>query len=500
MFRGEKRGPVTLLLSLALVMALATAAAATGTIKGTITSKDGKPLAYANVILVGTNLGAMSLADGKFTINGVPAGSYTVRAMMMGYKQVEKPNVKVESGSLTLDFTMEQTIVAQTQEIVVTADKPMVEVTSSDVKGSVSSEQLTEMPVDDVLEAVALKAGIVKSGDDMHVRGGRGGEVQVQIDGVAVDDPLGGGTVGVGMLGTSGSEIVSGGMDAEYGNAQSAVINISTKEGGRRFGGEFRYFTDDFGRQDKTYTNFDRVSLGFGGPTWWRSFRYYVSGEATFTDTENTTIEPRPEHKITDWFKFRQRQFEQYNFQSKLSYNRQRVKVTGEAIMTSGRRDNYFNNWNIQGYVSKIYMFQGVGRITPPGVVPEVWEFTNPRTRIDHGPWAEIQDDAQREAQLNIRKVIIRQLVRNDDPYAEPGGVRELPHRRSRRSGQPDVGGVGRGDPRRHRDDGALSQALDPLRGLPVRRLGLPAVPAWRSPGHRVRAVQLGHGDAGAPE
>ena len=32
------------------------------------------------------------------------------------------------------------------------------------------------------------------------------------------------------MLGTSGSEIVSGGMDAEYGDAQSAVINIATKE------------------------------------------------------------------------------------------------------------------------------------------------------------------------------------------------------------------------------------------------------------------------------
>ncbi|MDH3198976.1 MAG: carboxypeptidase regulatory-like domain-containing protein, partial [Candidatus Krumholzibacteria bacterium] len=257
MFRGEKRGKGAAAIAVALVLALPVVALGqTGTITGVVKAKDGKPLAYANVILVGTSLGAMSLADGKFSIKGVPARTYTIKAMMMGYKAEEKTGVVVASGAdVELDFTMEETIVAKTQEILVTADKAMVEVTESKTVGTVSSQQLEEMPVDDVLEAVALKAGIVKSGDEMHVRGGRSGEVQIQIDGVAVDDPLGGSTVGVGLLGTSGSEIVSGGMDAEYGNAQSAVININTKEGGRRFGGEFRYFTDDFGRQDKTYTN-----------------------------------------------------------------------------------------------------------------------------------------------------------------------------------------------------------------------------------------------------
>ncbi|MCK5407295.1 MAG: TonB-dependent receptor, partial [Candidatus Krumholzibacteria bacterium] len=359
----------------------------TGTISGTVYNvKTNQPLAYANVIVMGTNLGAMSLADGKFSVKGVPAGTYAIKAMMMGYKAQERSGVVVNAGKDTkLDFKLDQTIVMKTQEIVVTAEKKMVEVTASDARGTVTSEQLEEMPVDDVLEAVALKAGIVKQGDEMHVRGGRGSEVQIQIDGVAVDDPLGGGTVGVGLLGTAGSEIVSGGMDAEYGDAQSAVINITTKEGGRRFAGEFRYFTDDFGRQDKTYTNFDRLSLGFGGPTWWKSFRYYVSGEATFSDTENTTIEPRPEHKITNWLKFRERQTENYNFQSKLTYNRQRVKVSGEVIMSSSRRDRYYNNWNIEGYVEKIYFFQSLRRLveTQPGEMEEL--IFGRIVRLDHG-------------------------------------------------------------------------------------------------------------------
>jgi hypothetical protein len=406
MFRGEKRGPTIALVAVALVCLFQTSLLAqTGTVSGAVVGPDGRPLAYANVIILGTNLGAMSLNDGKFTIKGVPAGTYTIKAMMMGYKAEEKAGIIVDGGKDTrIEFRLEQTIVMKTQEIVVTAEKKMVEVTASDTRAAVSSEQLEEMPVDDVLEAVALKAGIVKQGDDMYVRGGRSGEVQIQIDGVTVDDPLGGGSVGVGLLGTAGSEIISGGMDAEYGDAMSAVVNISTKEGGRRFAGEFRYFTDDFGREDKTYTNFDRVSLGFGGPTWWKSFRYYVSGEATFSDTENTTIEPRTEHKITDWFKFRERQTAFYNFQTKLTYNRQRVKVTGEAILSRSRRDNYFNNWNIEGYVQQIYYFQRI--VLAFDTDPPIMTFYG-ITRIDHGDWAEITDPAQQQLVLNIRPVVV---------------------------------------------------------------------------------------------
>jgi outer membrane receptor protein involved in Fe transport len=413
MFRGEKKVPTIAILALALVCLFHTSLLAqTGTISGTVYgSADGKPLAYANVIILGTNLGAMSLNDGKFTIKGVPAGTYTIKAMMMGFKAEEKTGVTVNSGKDTrLDFRLDQTIVMKTQEIIVTAEKKMVEVTASDTRAAVSSQQLEEMPVDDVLDAVALKAGIVKQGDEMHVRGGRSGEVQIQIDGVPVDDPLGGGTVGVGLLGTSGSEIVSGGMDAEYGDAQSAVINISTKEGGRRFAGEFRYFTDDFGRQDKTYTNFDRVSLGFGGPTWWKSFRYYVSGEATFSDTENTTIEPRKEHKVTDWLKFRERQSENYNFQTKLTYNRQRIKVTGEAIFSRSHRDEYHNNWNIEGYVGQIYYFQRLTLVIDTD--PPTMSFFG-ITRIDHGEWAEVEDPVQRERLLNVRPVVVVQEMRD---------------------------------------------------------------------------------------
>ena len=53
-----------------------------------------------------------------------------------------------------------------------------------------------------------------------------------------------------------------GGLDAQYGNAQSGVVNYKTKEGGDTFEGELQYITDDYGQPDNTYDNLDRVFLG----------------------------------------------------------------------------------------------------------------------------------------------------------------------------------------------------------------------------------------------
>lgn len=179
------RGLAVVCLAVAWSWAPPSGASEVGSITGIVTANDSSktPLAYANVIVVGTNLGAMSLADGSFTIPGVPPGKYTVKALMMGYKALEKKNVVVKAGAVvTVGFRLTETIVCKTQVILVTSDKPMVEVTESGIISmpSTSSERLEAMPIDNVLEAVGLKAGISKSGAGTHVRGGRSGHQRDQ--------------------------------------------------------------------------------------------------------------------------------------------------------------------------------------------------------------------------------------------------------------------------------------------------------------------------------
>lgn len=125
----------------------------------------GDPLPYANVALVGTKLGAMALTDGTYAITNVPVGTYTVKAMMMGYRSRQRGRVTIEPGkSALVNFELEGTVIAKTQEIVVDADVPEVEVKTS-------------------------KARETLGGGNIHVRGGRSGEVSRKFGSAAADIP-----------------------------------------------------------------------------------------------------------------------------------------------------------------------------------------------------------------------------------------------------------------------------------------------------------------------
>lgn len=111
---------VVVLTCIAAGFFLQAAASKTGSLKGRVIDVQTKaPLAFANVVVVGTNKGAMCLENGEFFIADVPIGTHELKATMMGYKTVIK-TVAVESGKVTeVTFALDETIVAETQTIVV---------------------------------------------------------------------------------------------------------------------------------------------------------------------------------------------------------------------------------------------------------------------------------------------------------------------------------------------------------------------------------------------
>jgi len=384
----------TLILALATSLLLMPAAALAdfGHIEGRVhNAETGEPLPFANVNLVDTNFGGATLPDGSFSFY-VPAGTYTVLVSYMSFDAETIADVIVTNEeTVTLEVALRPSVALEMKPLVVTAERDLVDVTDSQETRRKTAKDLKDFVVDNVQEAMSLDAGIMVHAGEIYVRGRPSGETSWSIDGVPVNDPLGG-AVQVSNVAIAEAEAIIGGMDAEYGNAQAAVFNIVTREGGSQIEGSFRYWTDDYGRQDKTYTNFDRLAFGVGGPLFHEDFRWFVSGEASAQDGENLTLDRRDEWTALGGFlKFSDRASSSLNFTGKLTWRASPdLKFNLESTANWTKNDGYVHNWNQEGYVNRIHLFE---RLELSGETDEAGEhfFYVARGTMPtmHGPWYE---------------------------------------------------------------------------------------------------------------
>ena len=251
------RGVLLLLLLVVAVSSLLAfpryglAQGARGTIRGKVVDKKtGDPLPGVNIVVVGTYYGAASGTDGKYVIPNMRPGTYQLRARMIGYREVEVTGVKVRAGqTVTVNFELEPTVLTLGQEVVVVGEKPLFDIEETASRKRLGSEELSGLIVENVQDVVATQVGVVRADDEIHIRGGRSYENAYLIDGISVQDPLAG--TGFGLQLSSEAiqevEVITGGFNAEYGQAMSGIISIKTKEGGDQYKGLVSYKRDHFG-------------------------------------------------------------------------------------------------------------------------------------------------------------------------------------------------------------------------------------------------------------
>lgn len=223
----------------------------TGKIAGRVTdAQTGEPIIGANVIIEGTYLGAATDMNGNYVIINVPPGVYKVKASAVGYKTVIKENVKVSIDlTTTVNFQLEPTVIEIGEEVVVVAERPLVQKDLTASTAIIGSELIQALPITEFQEVIELQAGVVAG----HIRGGRSGEVAYWIDGVPVTDVYDRSTViDVDRKSIQELQLVSGAFNAEYGQAMSGIINIATKDGDNKFNGSF---TSYFGGYATNHTN-----------------------------------------------------------------------------------------------------------------------------------------------------------------------------------------------------------------------------------------------------
>lgn len=274
--------------ALGTLLALAPAALAQS-ITGTVVDKDDEPLIGVNVVVVGTQRGAVTDLDGKYTITGLSAGSYNVQFSYLGYQSQLFTGIRVAgNAATTLNVTLQEEDLEAAGETVVIGDRPLVDVESGTSTGSVNREQIEAAPVRTVQGVVAQQAGVTADPTGLYIRGGRANETGFIVDGVSAKDPLAGTGFGLdlGSNAFSEVEVTTGGVGADVGDVTSGVVSVRTQEGTDDFRGSFAHKRDNFGFNDDWQSNFNQqlYELSLGGPIVKGKVRFFLSGQAQLED------------------------------------------------------------------------------------------------------------------------------------------------------------------------------------------------------------------------
>ena len=231
----KKRMTITLFF---LLLSGAAFAGITGKIKGKIVDENGEPLPGANVILEGTNRGAATDKDGEYILLSIDAGTYAITVNVIGYSAITKTNVIVHPDRTTiLNFNLTQEVIGM-DAVKVYAEKPLVELDRTFSEYSITSEDINRsVMVKSVSDLISLAPGMDIHGSG-RIRGGDmnsiSADVVYYVDGVKMvsNDGLSlNNYTGVGKYDIESISIITGGLSAEYGNAQAGVVNIITGAG-----------------------------------------------------------------------------------------------------------------------------------------------------------------------------------------------------------------------------------------------------------------------------
>jgi outer membrane receptor protein involved in Fe transport len=241
-----------------------------GKIVGTVIDKrTDMPLAGVNIEIKGTYMGAASDLEGRYIIENVNPGQYDIEATIIGYKiQLITGIEKISGKTKNIDFGLVESVLAFGQEIEVIGKKPLLEVDVTASQEIYSSSEINDKIVENVDDILGQQAGIVKSDNKIHIRGGRADEALYIVDGVSIKDPLSGysNTVYINPDAIKELKVITGGFNAEYGQAMSGIIDVVTKDGRDTYSGSIKFKTDNFGMNLFNNYNTQILEFDFGGP------------------------------------------------------------------------------------------------------------------------------------------------------------------------------------------------------------------------------------------
>jgi hypothetical protein len=262
----------------------------------------------------------ISSEDGSFIASSLAPGTYEATASLQGFKKFDRKDLILEVGKTTsIEIKME---VGSFEETVnVSAESPLVDVTSKEIGGNITSETLTQLPSvnGNFIGFIGLLPGIVPSistesfgSDSISVNGQDPRNNNYTVDGGNNNDDVIGQRAGMQartpIEAIQEFQVITNQFDAEFGRTSGAVVNAVTKAGTNHLrGSAFGFFQDSrltnkdyFTAKDSTRrkadTSYQRWGGTVGGPLVQDKMQYFASLERFAIDRGNIiNITTRPD-------------------------------------------------------------------------------------------------------------------------------------------------------------------------------------------------------------
>ncbi len=316
--------------ALAALLAVASSAWAqqgTSEMRGRVADAQGGALPGVTVVLTnqanGTVRETISGSDGSFIASGMVPGTYSVTAELGGFKRFARRDMVLEVGRTTsLEIALEVGGIEET--VNVTAVSPIVDLTSKEIGGNITSETLVKLPSvnGNFIGFVGLLPGIVPSvstesfgSDSIAVNGQDPRNNNYMLDGGNNNDDVIGQRAGTQartpIEAIQEFQVITGQYDAQYGRTSGAVVNAVTKAGTNQFKGVAFGFLQNadltgqafFAKQQnlpKPDTKYQRWGGTYGGPVVKNKVHFFASLERFSIDRPNAiNIPARPEFNGT---------------------------------------------------------------------------------------------------------------------------------------------------------------------------------------------------------
>jgi hypothetical protein len=262
---------------------------------------------------------SVSNADGSYFITAITPGTYTLEAELSGFAKYSRKGIRLDLGrTATLEIQISPGAVTET--ITVTADTPLVDLTSKEIGGNVTNREVTMLPSvnGNFIGMVALLPGVISNvstesfgSDAISANGLDSRNNNFMLDGANNNDDVIGQRAGsqarTPLEAVAEFQVVTNQYDAEFGRTTGAIINAITKSGSNVFHGVGAGLWQEAGLTSKDFfvkqnnltkpsTQLQTYRANLGGPIVRDKAHFFANVERVMIDRASSiTIPAHPE-------------------------------------------------------------------------------------------------------------------------------------------------------------------------------------------------------------